>query len=72
MAWMKQGASADNSVIQEVDTLGRWLAHNLHDYLMATVYVTVVTLVRVTILVLSVPSVCDGGSGGCGGRSGKT
>ncbi|HAU9488972.1 TPA: TIGR03747 family integrating conjugative element membrane protein [Escherichia coli] len=55
MAWMKQGASADNSVIQEVDTLGRWLAHNLHDYLMATVYVTVVTLVRVTILVLSVP-----------------
>ncbi|HII2652600.1 TPA: TIGR03747 family integrating conjugative element membrane protein, partial [Escherichia coli] len=55
MAWMKQGASVDNSVIQEVDTLGRWLAHNLHDYLMATVYVTVVTLVRVTILVLSVP-----------------
>lgn len=55
MAWMKQGASADKSVIQEVDTLGRWLAHNLHDYLMATVYVTVVTLVRVTILALSVP-----------------
>ncbi|HFO4497254.1 TPA: TIGR03747 family integrating conjugative element membrane protein [Escherichia coli] len=55
MAWMKQGASADNSVIQEVDTLGRWLAHYLHDYLMATVYVTVVTLVRVTILALSVP-----------------
>jgi integrating conjugative element membrane protein (TIGR03747 family) len=55
MAWMKQGASADNSVIQEVNSWGRWLAHYLHDYLMAAVYVTVVTLVRGMILVLSVP-----------------
>ncbi|HDL0349484.1 TPA: TIGR03747 family integrating conjugative element membrane protein [Escherichia coli] len=43
------------SVSQFSGELSQWLAYHLHDYLMATVYVTVVTMVRVIILVLSVP-----------------
>ncbi|HFO6221698.1 TPA: TIGR03747 family integrating conjugative element membrane protein, partial [Escherichia coli] len=58
LSWLKQqnaGAVVGNSVSQYSEDVGRWLSHYLYEYLMATVYVTVVTLIRVTILVLSVP-----------------
>ncbi|HFO7430739.1 TPA: TIGR03747 family integrating conjugative element membrane protein [Escherichia coli] len=58
LSWLKQqnaGAVVGNSVSQYGEDVGRWLSHYLYEYLMATVYVTVVTLIRVTILVLSVP-----------------
>ena len=47
--------AAGRSVSQFSGELSQWLAYHLHDYLLATVYVAVVTMVRVIILVLSVP-----------------
>ncbi|HDP6557074.1 TPA: TIGR03747 family integrating conjugative element membrane protein, partial [Escherichia coli] len=49
------GTAAGRSVSEFSSELSQWLAYHLHDYLLATVYVTVVTMVRVVILVLSVP-----------------
>ena len=46
---------SQNAVARELNSWSGWLASALKEYLMATVYVTVITLVRVTILVLSIP-----------------
>ncbi len=48
-------ANSQNAVARELNSWSGWLASFLKDYLLATVYVTVITLVRVTILVLSIP-----------------
>ncbi|WP_413715444.1 TIGR03747 family integrating conjugative element membrane protein [Serratia ureilytica] len=48
-------ASSQNAVARELNSWSGWLAGTLKEYLLATVYVTVITLVRVTILVLSIP-----------------
>ena len=48
-------ANGSNAVARELNSWSGWLANALKDYLLATVHVTVITLVRVTILVLSVP-----------------
>ena len=44
-----------NAVAAGLNAGSRWLASALQEYLLATVYVAVVTLIRVTILVLSIP-----------------
>uniref|UniRef100_UPI0035C6D1D2 TIGR03747 family integrating conjugative element membrane protein n=1 Tax=Serratia quinivorans TaxID=137545 RepID=UPI0035C6D1D2 len=46
---------SQNAVARELNSWSGWLATTLKEYLVATVYVTVITLVRVTILVLSIP-----------------
>ena len=43
--------AAGRRVSQFSGELSQWLAYHLHDYLLATVYVAVVTMVRVIILV---------------------
>lgn len=48
-------AHSQNAVARELNSWSGWLAVTLKEYLVATVYVTVITLVRVTILVLSIP-----------------
>ncbi|HGL5836949.1 TPA: TIGR03747 family integrating conjugative element membrane protein, partial [Enterobacter kobei] len=57
--WIKQAydtqVHSQNAVARELNNWSGWLATTLKEYLMATVYVTVITLVRVTILVLSIP-----------------
>lgn len=40
---------------EEISALGNWLLTHLRDFLQATVYITVVFVVRVSILVLSIP-----------------
>jgi len=47
--------SGGNKVAAGLSAGSRWLASALQEYLLAMVYVAVVTLIRVTILVLSVP-----------------
>ncbi|MBO1810898.1 TIGR03747 family integrating conjugative element membrane protein [Serratia ureilytica] len=47
-------AGSQNAVARELNSWSGWLAGTLKEYLLATVYVTVITLVRVTILVLLV------------------
>lgn len=57
--WIKQQnvlqTGSDNELTRNLNNWSGWLAGNLHEYLMATVWICVITLVRVTILVLSVP-----------------
>lgn len=47
--------SGGNAVAARLSAGSRWLVSTLQEYLLATVYVAVVTLIRVTILVLSIP-----------------
>jgi len=47
--------SGGNAVATGLSAGSRWLASVLQEYLLAKVYVAVVTLIRVTILVLSIP-----------------
>lgn len=57
--WIKQQnvlqTGSDNELTRNLNNWSGWLAGYLHEYLMATVWICVITLVRVTILVLSVP-----------------
>jgi integrating conjugative element membrane protein (TIGR03747 family) len=57
--WIQRACDAQvhsqNAVARELNSWSGWLAATLKEYLVATVYVTVITLVRVTILVLSIP-----------------
>lgn len=57
--WIKQQnvlqTGSDNELTRNLNNWSGWLAGWLHEYLMATVWICVITLVRVTILVLSVP-----------------
>lgn len=46
---------SQNAIARELNNWSGQLAHSLKGYLLATLYVTVITLVRVTILVLSIP-----------------
>ncbi len=46
---------SDNAVTREINSWSGWLAGYLREYLLATVWISIITLVRVTILVLSVP-----------------
>lgn len=50
-----QGGHANTVLTQEISAAGQWLLTHLRDFLQATVYITVVFVVRVSILVLSVP-----------------
>ncbi|EAA2778350.1 TIGR03747 family integrating conjugative element membrane protein [Salmonella enterica] len=52
---MAVGSSPDTLLTAEISALGNWLLTHLRDFLQATVYITVVFVVRVSILVLSVP-----------------
>ncbi|HBD1844111.1 TPA: TIGR03747 family integrating conjugative element membrane protein [Salmonella enterica] len=56
-AWAKSATQLQdgNEFSRQLGSWSSWLASYLHEYLMATVYVTVITLVRVVILVLSIP-----------------
>ncbi|ENK9863515.1 TIGR03747 family integrating conjugative element membrane protein [Salmonella enterica] len=49
------GSGPDTLLTAEISALGNWLVTHLRDFLQATVYITVVFVVRVSILVLSVP-----------------
>lgn len=59
LSWIQQAyetqTHSQNAIARELNSWSGWLASMLKEYLMATVYVTVITLVRVTILVLSIP-----------------
>ncbi|ATZ96540.1 TIGR03747 family integrating conjugative element membrane protein [Dickeya fangzhongdai] len=59
MDWVKNQyqvqALSGNEMARTLNAWSGWLAGYLREYLLATVYVTVITLVRVTILMLSVP-----------------
>lgn len=48
-------SSSGNAKEQKMSRWGFWFVSYMREYLLAAIYVTVVTLVRVTILVLSVP-----------------
>ncbi|KGA36280.1 membrane protein [Pectobacterium brasiliense] len=48
-------ADSHSELSRSLNAWSGWLAQSLREYLLATVYVTVVTIVRVTILVLSIP-----------------
>ncbi|EKA1248275.1 TIGR03747 family integrating conjugative element membrane protein [Salmonella enterica] len=49
------GSGANTLLMGEISTLVNWLLTHLRDFLQATVYISVVFVVRVLILVLSVP-----------------
>lgn len=57
--WVRQQYAhqmhSDNAVTREINSWSGWLAGYLREYLLATVWISIITLVRVTILVLSVP-----------------
>ncbi|ACR67579.1 TIGR03747 family integrating conjugative element membrane protein [Edwardsiella ictaluri] len=56
--WIKQHVlqtGSGNELTRNLSSWSGWLAGYLHEYLTATVWICVITLVRVTILVLSVP-----------------
>lgn len=57
--WIKQQYAlqmhSNNEFSRQLNSWSGWLAGYFHEYLMATIWITVITLVRVTILVLSVP-----------------
>lgn len=57
MNWLQsaQNVQTGNFVADNLNASGVWLLQSLREYLMASVYVTLVFLMRVTILVLSVP-----------------
>lgn len=46
---------SDNAVTREINSWSGWLAGYLREYLLATVWISIITTVRVTITVLSVP-----------------
>lgn len=62
IGWIKDQYTAqvhsNNALAREINSWSGWLAGYLHEYLLATVWITVITLVRFTILVLSVPLFC--------------
>lgn len=47
--------NSGNEISRNLKGASNWLAGYLQQYLLATVYVTIVTLIRVTIIALSVP-----------------
>ncbi|EAO2752651.1 TIGR03747 family integrating conjugative element membrane protein [Salmonella enterica] len=49
------GSGANTLLMGEISTLVNWILTHLRDFLQATVYISVVFVVRVLILVLSVP-----------------
>lgn len=49
------GGPENTVLMEEISVLGHWVLTHLRDFLQATVYITVVFVVRVSILVLSVP-----------------
>lgn len=57
--WVRQQYAhqmhSDNAATREINSWSGWLAGYLREYLLATVWISIITLVRVTILVLSVP-----------------
>ncbi len=57
--WVRQQYAhqmhSDNAVTREINSWSGWLAGYLREYLLATVWISIITLVRVTIPVLSVP-----------------
>lgn len=57
--WIQQQYSlqmgSENELIRQLSGWIGWLTGYLHEYLMATVWITVITLIRVTILALSLP-----------------
>ncbi|EGT3611398.1 TIGR03747 family integrating conjugative element membrane protein [Morganella morganii] len=53
-AYQTQSVSG-NAVARELNSWSGWLLFELRDYLLATVYVTLIFFIRVTILVLSIP-----------------
>ncbi|WP_127958577.1 TIGR03747 family integrating conjugative element membrane protein [Serratia microhaemolytica] len=55
LAWIQQSSHDGNAFSRQLEQWHVGLANYLHDYLMATIWVTVIVLVRVTILVLSLP-----------------
>lgn len=59
IGWVKQQylqqMRNDNELSRQMNSWSGWLAGYLHDYLMATLWVTATTLIRVTILALSAP-----------------
>jgi integrating conjugative element membrane protein (TIGR03747 family) len=57
MVWLQsaQNVQTGNAVSDSLSASGIWLFQALREYLMASVYVTLVFLMRVTILALSVP-----------------
>ncbi|MGP1065276.1 TIGR03747 family integrating conjugative element membrane protein [Serratia sp. CY56810] len=59
LSWIQRAyetqTHSQNAIARELNSWSGALAGMLKEYLMATVYVTVITLVRVTILVLSIP-----------------
>ncbi|CRY82369.1 MULTISPECIES: TIGR03747 family integrating conjugative element membrane protein [Yersinia] len=57
MAWLQsaQTQHTGNAITDSLNVGGAWLIQVAREYLMASMYVTLVFLMRVTILVLSVP-----------------
>ncbi|MCX8967416.1 TIGR03747 family integrating conjugative element membrane protein [Erwinia psidii] len=59
LTWIQRAcdsqAHSQNAIARELNSWSGQLANSLRDYLLATVYVTVIAVVRVTILVLSIP-----------------
>ncbi|WP_422528789.1 TIGR03747 family integrating conjugative element membrane protein [Serratia fonticola] len=57
LGWLQSAhiQQTGNSVTDSLNFSGAWLIQEVREYLMATMYVTLVFLMRVTILVLSVP-----------------
>lgn len=49
------GGPESTVLMEEISVLGHWVLTHLRDFLQATVYITVVFVVRVSILILSVP-----------------
>lgn len=55
LGWLNARADQGNDFTRTLNGGAAWLLVKLREYLLATVYVTLVFLIRVTILVLSVP-----------------
>ncbi len=68
--WVRQQYAhqmhSDNAVTREINSWSGWLAGYLREYLLATVWISIITLVRVTILGAVRPAVCAGRGGGPG------
>ncbi|CQH48931.1 putative inner membrane protein [Yersinia enterocolitica] len=57
LGWLQsaQSSNSGNALTDGLNVSGAWLIQVAREYLMASMYVTLVFLMRVTILVLSVP-----------------
>ncbi|PVZ81187.1 TIGR03747 family integrating conjugative element membrane protein [Serratia sp. S1B] len=57
LGWLQSAPSGNsgNAVTEGLHSGGAWLVQTAREYLMATMYVTLIFLMRLTILVLSVP-----------------